>query len=79
MIWWLPFVLENKEAILERNRQIVEENLALMDAWIAKEPKASWISPASVSTSFVKLDVESSYRRVCFRASSGLWCSLWFR
>ena len=29
-------VLENKEAILERNRQIVEENLALMDAWIAK-------------------------------------------
>ena len=46
-----------KEAILERNRQIVEENLALMDAWIAKEPKASWIRPASVSTSFVKLDV----------------------
>ena len=50
-------VLENKEAILERNRQIVEENLALMDTWIAKEPKASWIRPASVSTSFVKLDV----------------------
>lgn len=56
MIWWLP-CLENKEAILERNRQIVEENLALMDEWIAKEPKASWIRPASVSTSFVKLDV----------------------
>ena len=50
-------VLENKEAILERNRQIVAENLALMDAWIAKEPKASWIRPDSVSTSFVKLDV----------------------
>lgn len=50
-------VLENKESILKRNRQIVEENLALMDAWIAKEPKASWIRPASVSTSFVKLDV----------------------
>ena len=32
-------VLENKEAILERNRQIVEENLALMDEWIAKEPR----------------------------------------
>ena len=28
-----------------------------MDAWIAKEPKASWIRPDSVSTSFVKLDV----------------------
>ena len=51
-------VLENKEAILERNRQIIEENLALMDEWIAKEPKASWIRPASVSTSFVKLDVD---------------------
>ena len=50
-------VLENKEAILKRNRQIVEENLALMDAWIAKEPKVSWVRPASVSTSFVKLDV----------------------
>ena len=31
--------LENKAAILKRNRQIVEENLALMDAWIAKEPR----------------------------------------
>ena len=50
-------VLENREAILERNRQIVEENLAIMDAWIAKETKASWVRPASVSTSFVKLDV----------------------
>ena len=30
-------VLENKEAILERNRQIVEENLALMDEWIATQ------------------------------------------
>lgn len=53
-------VLKNKEAILERNRKIVTENIALMDAWIADEPKASWIRPASVSTSFVKLEVARS-------------------
>lgn len=30
-----------------------------MDEWIAKEPKASWIK-TSVSTSFVKLDVNQT-------------------
>ena len=34
----------------------LEERKHLQE-WIAKEPKASWISPASVSTSFVKLDL----------------------
>ena len=58
MIWWLPLSWKNKEAILKRNRQIVEEKSSPMDVWIAKEPKASWIRPASVSTSFVKLDVD---------------------
>lgn len=50
-------VLKHKEAILKRNQQIVTENLAIMDEWIANEPKAHWVRPAAVSTSFVKLDI----------------------
>lgn len=50
--------LQHKEAILERNAAIVQENLALMEEWIAQEPKASWVRPAAVSTSFVKLAVK---------------------
>lgn len=50
--------LQHKEAILARNAHILQENLSIMDDWIAGEPKASWIRPASVSTSFVKLDIE---------------------
>lgn len=47
----------DKEAFFAQLLKKKEENLALMDVWIAKEPKASWVRPASVSTSFVKLDV----------------------
>ncbi len=39
---------------------------------LPKEPKASWIRPASVSTSFVKLDVDRPIRKILLRASSGL-------
>lgn len=49
--------LKHKHVILERNRQIIRENLAILDQWISKEEKASYIKPAEVPTSFVKLNV----------------------
>lgn len=57
--------LEHKEAILARNRQIIRENLAILDQWIASEPKASYIRPAEVPTSFVKLDVNVPIETFC--------------
>ena len=49
--------LDHKDVILTRNRHIIRENLAILDQWIASEPKASYIRPAEVPTAFVKLDV----------------------
>ncbi|MGT2906540.1 aminotransferase [Streptococcus dentiloxodontae] len=52
--------LQHKEKILARNRKIVTDNMALMQKWINQEPLASWVPPAQVSTSFVKLEVNQS-------------------
>ncbi len=57
--------LEHKTAILARNRNIIRENLAILDQWIATEPKASYVRPAEVPTSFVKLDVNVPIEEFC--------------
>ncbi|MGJ0391892.1 MAG: aminotransferase [Methylocystis sp.] len=48
--------LENREAILERNHGILRTNLSLLDAWIAKEPRLSYVKPKSGTTAWVRLD-----------------------
>ncbi|MEX3933643.1 aminotransferase [Paraburkholderia phymatum] len=50
--------LENRTAILERNHGILRTNLALLDAWIAKEPLVSWVKPKSGTTALVRVDVD---------------------
>lgn len=57
--------LEHKTAILARNRNIIRENLAILDQWIATESKASYVRPAEVPTSFVKLDVNVPIEEFC--------------
>lgn len=57
--------LEHKTAILARNRNIIRENLAILDQWIVTEPKASYVRPAEVPTSFVKLDVNVPIEEFC--------------
>lgn len=48
--------LQNRNAILERNHAILRTNLALLDAWIAKEPRLSYVKPKSGTTAWVRLD-----------------------
>lgn len=57
--------LEHKEAILARNRQIIRENLAILDQWVASESKASYIRPAEVPTAFIKLAVTVPIEDFC--------------
>lgn len=59
------YVLRNKEAILNRNRQIVRTNLAIVKEWVKNEPRASLIFPKEVSTSFLKLDVPGDIEQFC--------------
>ncbi|MEM5384353.1 aminotransferase [Paraburkholderia phymatum] len=57
--------LENRAAILERNHGILRTNLALLDAWIAKEPLLSWVKPKSGTTALVRVGVDMPSRDFC--------------
>ncbi|MFM0224314.1 aminotransferase [Paraburkholderia dipogonis] len=57
--------LENRAAILARNHDIVRTNLAIVDAWIAKEPAMSYIKPKSGTTALLKFDLPMSSLEFC--------------
>ena len=57
--------LENRAAILARNQDIVRTNLAIVDAWIAKEPAISYLKPKSGTTALLKYDLPMSSREFC--------------
>ncbi|HEP1787282.1 TPA: aminotransferase [Streptococcus suis] len=59
--------LVHYQEILERNRRILEENLAILDQWIENEPLVSYIRPAVVSTSFVKIAVDMPMEEFCLQ------------
>ena len=47
--------LEARDALLARNRRIVRANLAMLDAWVAAEPRISYVRPAAGSTALLRL------------------------
>ncbi|WP_086348062.1 aminotransferase [Candidatus Enterococcus clewellii] len=57
--------LRNKEKIIERNKKIVVDNLAILNKWIAQEPRVTLVSPHYVSTSFIKLDIPQDDPSFC--------------
>ncbi|MEI7743549.1 MAG: aminotransferase class I/II-fold pyridoxal phosphate-dependent enzyme [Chloroflexota bacterium] len=48
--------LEAAPAMLARNRAIVRGNLALLDAWVAEEPRVSYVRPRSGTTALLRID-----------------------
>lgn len=48
--------LKSKEAILKRNKKIIRENLAVLDEWIEKEPRLSYVKPEAGTTALVYYD-----------------------
>jgi aspartate/methionine/tyrosine aminotransferase len=63
--YFAALALEHRDAILERNHGIVRTNLALLDAWIAKEPAISWIKPESGTTALLKYAFDMPSRDFC--------------
>lgn len=61
------YVLEHRDAVLERNRRIVSENLATVQAWIDRTPRVRWIAPHGVSTSYIQLDIPMDDEAFCLR------------
>jgi aspartate/methionine/tyrosine aminotransferase len=57
--------LENKGAILDRNRAIVRGNLEILDAWVAGEPRISYVKPRSGTTALLRYDLDISSRDLC--------------
>lgn len=58
-------VLRNREKVLERNRAIVFNNLAIAQEWVDNEPRVSWVPPKGVSTSYIQLDIPIPDEQFC--------------
>ncbi|KRM97447.1 transaminase [Liquorilactobacillus aquaticus DSM 21051] len=57
--------LSNREKILQRNREIVSENLEIVKHWIEKEPRVELVLPNYVPTSFIKLTIPEDDYSFC--------------
>lgn len=61
------YALRNAALILERNKRIVQENLAILKDWVNKESRVSVVFPKNVSTSFIKLDIPVETEEFCIQ------------
>ena len=57
--------LEGAEALLKRNRGVVRENLARLDAWVNKQPHVSWHKPQAGTTALLYYDLDIPSRAFC--------------
>jgi aspartate/methionine/tyrosine aminotransferase len=59
--------LENRDAILARNRAIVRTNLAILDRWVSAEPSISYVKPKAGTVALLKYDFDMPSREFCIR------------
>jgi aspartate/methionine/tyrosine aminotransferase len=59
--------LRNYDKILARNRKIVRDNLAIVDAWVAQEPKVHYVKPQAGTTALLHYDYALSSEELCLR------------
>ncbi|MBQ6492075.1 MAG: aminotransferase class I/II-fold pyridoxal phosphate-dependent enzyme [Atopobiaceae bacterium] len=64
------FALENRDAVLGRNREIVFRNLRIADEWVAAQPRASWLRPRGVTTGYLRLDIPQDDVDFCRRLAT---------
>ena len=59
------YVLRHRDKIIERNVSIIQKNRAIVNEWIADEPRVSWIPPKGVSVSYIRLDIPEDDEKFC--------------
>ena len=59
--------LQHSDVILERNRGIVRENLAVLDAWVQSEPRIRYRRPQAGTTALVYYDYTPDSYTFCTR------------
>jgi aspartate/methionine/tyrosine aminotransferase len=57
--------LKNHDKILERSRNIVKKNLAILDAWVQEETSISYVKPRAGTTALLKYDLPISSEDFC--------------
>lgn len=57
--------LRHADKMLERNKGIVRENLAILDKWVASEPHVSYVKPQAGTTALVYYDLDIPSRTFC--------------
>ncbi|TDF98976.1 aminotransferase [Paraburkholderia guartelaensis] len=63
--YFATLALEHRDAILKRNHDIVRTNLAILEAWVEREPMISWIKPKSGTTALLKYAFDVPSRQFC--------------
>ena len=61
------YILQNREAVLERNREIVFRNMAIAQEWIDNEPCVTWQAPKGVSVAYIKWDIPMDDEEFCIK------------
>ena len=61
------YILQNREAVLERNREIVFRNMAIAQEWIDSEPRVTWQAPKGVSVAYIQWDIPMDDEEFCVK------------
>ncbi len=59
--------LKHKDSILARSRGILRDNLPVLEAWIASEPRMSWVRPSAGTTALLHYDYDVPSYEFCTR------------
>jgi len=59
--------LENKDAIIKRNRTIVVTNRNILDQWVKSEPRVTYVKPKAGNTALIYYDADMPSREFCTR------------
>jgi aspartate/methionine/tyrosine aminotransferase len=65
--YFAALALESRAKILARSQQITRGNLAILDAWVAGEPRITYVKPKSGTTALLKYDADLTSEQFCIR------------
>lgn len=57
--------LKNSYRILERNKKIIRDNLAILDRWVSTQPHISYIKPEAGTTALLYYDFDITSYELC--------------
>jgi aspartate/methionine/tyrosine aminotransferase len=63
--YFAALALEHREKVLARSQTITRGNLSLLEDWVEKEPRISWVKPRSGTTALLKYDLPVSSKEFC--------------